>query len=114
MIKKFTIDRSKWIRGAENARLLRTQDNKMCCLGFYSLSCGLNKLQILSKIMPHHIDTYSIPPQMMWLIDGQTYASELAEKLQTANDDMTISNEIRELKIKELFLTQDIEVEFIG
>jgi len=48
------IDRSKWLRGegSQRSKLLREEDGKMCCLGFYALACGLTPEQIKGVSSP--------------------------------------------------------------
>lgn len=49
---KLTIDRQTWIRGDIRSALLRSKDNKMCCLGFLSLACGYTKEEIRDRVTP--------------------------------------------------------------
>ncbi len=51
-LKKFIVQKSKWLRGEGPSRLPRSCDNKMCCLGFVSLACGLERDDILDVSLP--------------------------------------------------------------
>ena len=53
-IKEFTVNRKTWIRGDNlNSYLLRSDDNKMCCLGFFCLASGLTEDQIRNITEPN-------------------------------------------------------------
>lgn len=57
------IDRKKWLRdeGSRRSKLLRGSDGKMCCLGFYSLACGLKEKDIRNFQSPSDIWWKNIP-----------------------------------------------------
>lgn len=50
LVKEFTIDRRRWLRG-EGDGTLRDLDNHRCCIGFYAGACGY----AASKL--YHVDT---------------------------------------------------------
>lgn len=126
-VKKFVIDRSKWLNGelykrAEKANgsapggVLLDAYGRMCCLGFYSKACGAKRLQdeampnYLSKRSKLRLDSRIADPDSWWG-DGPT---PLADKLQTANDTERGRPETREAKIKKLFKTIGVTVTFKG
>ena len=118
-----TIDRAKWLRGEGGwaSRLFRPSDGKMCCLGFYSLVCGLTKEEIADA--SDLTDIFDKPPELR-----QLQQSELDVKLMDVNDmdilnlplPFTTSLEAftteaeRETIIKRLFAEHGVEVVFIG
>ena len=55
--KSFTINRKKWLRGEgdDDSRLLRSTDNKMCCLGFLGKACGISSACLSGRGMPNTI-----------------------------------------------------------
>ena len=117
---KFIIDRNTWLRGEgeDQSKLLRESDGKMCCLGFYSLACGLSKEQINNQVTP--IDLYDsgnkIPEGLDWLAPDNNTLTKQALKLMKINDlpACWISVEDREAKIIAEFASQGIQVEFIN
>lgn len=129
MIKEFKIKRSNWVRGDKGgkSRLLNDQGN-MCCLGFFSVACGLSKSDIddvgePNEITPSPENTDKLPG---WLVKlecdynedendaGYIYFVDEpdTEKLININDDSELSENTREFKIKEIFKSHDIDVEF--
>jgi hypothetical protein len=80
---------------------------KMCCLGFYSLACGLTKGQIANVEMPSNI-AEMLPVEMAWLL------SRTAVEIAKVNDDSLMSDAEREKYLTEKFATHDVEVEFIN
>lgn len=106
---KVVIDRLNWLRGEGSAHsyLLRPADKKQCCLGF--LGQALN------------IDIYGLTsPEktgVTWptgCINEYGLNSLVINNLMRVNDHTNYSDAEREEKIKELFSTIGIEVEFIN
>lgn len=107
---KLTIDRTKWLRGAgcEPSRLLRKEDGKMCCLGFYAKACGLTDDDIVGQPNPSGVNR-ALPDEMLWLF-GQQNNSDECLRLMEEND----SSEVSESKISEIFAKNGVEVEFVN
>lgn len=131
-IKKFTVKRENWLRGEKNdSRLLRYDDNKMCCLGFYARACGIPKKYILDESTPNESygnllnmntrwDSFLISksdvctdPFLISVDDAYTDDSKSANELMKINDDDTISDKTRENRLKKLFLKNGIKVNFV-
>ncbi len=114
---KFTIDRSKWIRGEgwHNTCLYRPKDDKLCCLGFFSLACGLTKEDIANKKAPRDIeDKLHLYPD--WALEVDLYdQGTFLNYIIDVNDELSkyISEEDREKELTNLFSNLGIEVEFI-
>lgn len=113
-MKKLVIDRRLWYRanGATTSLLLR-RDGRMCCLGFYSLACGVPVDDIRGVDEPSSlIDAATgtkLPERMSWLRHQRTdMNSDDSIALQNINDETG-----DEEKIKELFAKHDEEVVFI-
>jgi hypothetical protein len=122
---KFTIDRSKWLRGEgqENSYLLRERDGKMCCLGMFGLACGLETEQIKEIAAPCLVPTDGGPAASFWvkknaaasfLFDEEDENSRACGELMSINDALEIDREAREEKIVEIFAKNGITVEFVG
>ena len=107
---KFTIDRSRWLRGrdadvGEGSRLYRTSDKKMCCMGFYLRRCGMSVTDIQEKSLPRLVET-DLPPSAGWIVGH-------------AENDLAIVNDIRRHKhreraIKTIFKRHGVDVTFKG
>lgn len=124
-MQKLVINRSKWYRGKSSGSKLLREDGKMCCLGFFSLACGLSAGTILNmetpdripSMMPNHLD--EIPKSYRFLYqqneEGGSYftATPIAQEMMATNDSPVLSGEFREQHLKELFLQKDWEVEFV-
>lgn len=111
------IKRSEWLRGegASKSYLLRDDDGMKCCLGFYSLACGLTEEQIRNKdtVAALQLETAcALPETLMWLIGGARWNSEVAISLMDVNDDETKSDVEREAFIIEEFAKHGVTVRF--
>lgn len=115
-IKKFTIDRSKWLNGElykryENADKdapegqLKDHSGRMCCLGFYSQACGVVGLR--SKSMPDELASKERDKLDFYIINNQYDYSG-------CNDNTRLTTTQRESKLKELFAKRNIKVTFKG
>jgi len=113
---KLVIDRSRWIRGLDPraSYLIRREDQKMCCLGFYGLACGVPSEELLGKFSPNDSKTFAaLQP---WLIsewsalEGMLSAS--CNNLMRYNDSILYDSN-REKLITLEFAKHGVEVEFI-
>jgi hypothetical protein len=116
-VKSFTVDRSKWIRGQGNEKsYLLLEDGSMCCLGFYGEACGVDRHRLLDRTSPSNILTIGSPPWDTILIhvhpQGRVDTAPCID-LMTINDDTSISDDVRELRLTEIFKQIGIEVVFI-
>lgn len=129
---KLEIDRAKWLRGELDSKLLRERDQKMCCLGFYSLACGLTKDNILEYCEPNqpfeNAKNLRVPTDMKGLVETETEECELADgsfrtdtyysitgisqQLMRVNDDVNLTDAQREARITQLFAEIAVEVSF--
>jgi len=112
---KLVIDRKQWLRGEGGHRsyLLRKSDRKMCCLGFFSLACGLREDQILGVVSPR--DLLDSPTQMSFLFDDEGLSSSfVGDHLMATNDDPSLHDADREKNITRLFAENGIEVSFVN
>lgn len=123
-VKKFVVKRSKWFRGqGDEQSRLQTNNNKMCCLGFYAKECGLKKKHIIDVASPSKIE-YDI--RILWksflfnrkeaeLADDLIRISDsnITNDLMEINDSEVISEKIRERQLKDLFKAQGIKLKFI-
>jgi hypothetical protein len=115
MVRNLTIEREKWGRGT-----LCDDYGSLCCLGFYGLALGVPKKDMLNHGVPGQVACYRHQPEAAWLLDGDgdpavVGASHpvLAQKLMTANDDLSLSQGERESKIKAGFALAGITVTFV-
>lgn len=126
---KLVIDRQRWLRGEGGGRsmLLRPDDNKMCCLGFYCARNNLPKELIEEVTSPMELQfDRSDPPKFLTALvempdDGRSsYDSEICNLLMNANDAIVGQSKLvfdepdREQQIKRLFEDIGVEVEFIN
>jgi len=114
-MKKLTISRKRWLRGegAGQSYLLRPDDKKMCCLGFYLRSCGVSAKEISGKGSPTEIK--QLPKQAEWLsvelVEDPLRTSDSCGLLMTHNDNIGGKN--KEAAIKELFASHKVDVTFV-
>ena len=120
---KLIIDRSKWLRGegAEKSALLRPEDGKLCCLGFYAQVCGIEAEAMSGASTPTDVPDHDgmWGPSADWLFDHE-YGDVSADchRLMKCNDYFSIFDEIneedRERDIAAIFAQYGVEVEFVG
>lgn len=117
---KLIIDRTKWLRGEGEGKsfLFRPEDEKMCCLGFYGLACGLSQEElsgIKNPGAPGIIEKFpdwliQLKPARRWF----DQVSEACGSLIIINDKEGIFEKDREKQIQVIFAKNGVEVEFIG
>lgn len=121
-IKKFTIKRSEWARGVARSPLDRNcllNDKGMkCCLGFYSLACGLQPENIKNFGSPSEVTDYEGKIWDTFLLEKSNFGesrsndSEICNDLIAVNDGLS-TDKFKEEQIVDIFATQDIKVKFI-
>jgi len=87
---------------------LLDEEGRMCCLGFYSVACGLQEDQILNIGTPAHVAP--LPEEMEWLIDEKGHNSAECNVLMRTNDQRDDND--RERLIAFYFDLRDIAVTF--
>jgi hypothetical protein len=110
---ELVIDRKRWLRGegAAASKLLRPEDGKMCCLGFYGLSCGLGEAELLDACTPGSRGGMALWPAWMGSRDEGADNRGLAWdvwQLMSFNDD-----EPTESKIAAIFARHGVTVRFV-
>lgn len=135
-MQKLVIDRQRWLRGetANKSYLLRLEDCKMCCLGFYCLMLGFTEEEIQNLTTPsastHLCSETSLDPLIDYIegdeeIEDHYTDSQLCEYFTALNDSPLqqqdfgyryLENEQeREEQIATLFRKElGVEVEFIN
>lgn len=125
---KFTIDRSKWLRGLGSERFtyLRTPEGNMCCLGFVCIQLGVHPADILNHRIPISVvdpgGSHGLsgePPEPMvgvLLRPGfpKWAQTDLTREAVDINDDDTISNHERERHLRYLFKKHGHTIVFKG
>lgn len=115
------INRAEWLRGEgpDDSFLLRTKDNKRCCVGIYLRELGVpdsvlsgmgaaDQPRVADKLDPEH-----------WLLSDDHTATELYDtndtEIQPDSDDPIYRDESeREAKIARLFAKHGVFVTFKG
>lgn len=136
-VKKFTVVRKRWLRGAgfggsslRTMYILPSGEAKycMCVLGFYLEACGAPPPSLLGLGMP--ADWVRRPANNLsplerqhllrrtgadWLLNAtMENNSTKAQMLMSVNDDdVKWRGKIREARLKELFAEQGIELRFV-
>lgn len=124
-----TVERHRWYRGQkQGSMLLRNQDNKMCCLGFAALACGLGPKQIRGIPTPAAVSGAEAVPVWLNLITkgvgetltlvtkemGETLTdSPLCLSLMGANDSEYTSDAVKEELIAEEGLNAGLKFVFV-
>lgn len=113
---KFTVKRSEWLRGEgnENSYLLRNEDNKMCCLGFYSLQCEIKKESISGTKCPrglhNDLGALEFDKYPEWMKD--LHSQDLGF-IMIINDQIDLTDSEREPQLTEIFKRNGDEITFV-
>lgn len=114
LLKTLRIERKFWGRGHETGGYLLREDDsqRMCCLGFYAIACGLSKKAIRGVGTPEGVSHRAkIRNKAAWnlLFDRETDVFRLTRN----NDDGTSDTE-KESLIKKGFAKLGVKVRFVG
>ncbi len=115
---KFTVKRDEWFRGkgATLSKLLNN-DGYKCCLGFYSLACGLKEEDIQDKIAPMDLTReLLLSTDLNKLVEdrqGYLFNTSYCNKLMTTNAAVYLTDAEREVELTKLFAEIGIEVKFV-
>ncbi len=110
---KVIIDRRRWWRGQTSKESeLQKDGGQRCCLGFACLALGLNEDQILRCCYPaktfHELKGLT---ELQWGIIRNT---EFSKEAAIVNDDATITDKVREAKLKEMAFEAGFVFEFVN
>lgn len=115
-IKTLTIKRSEWGRGpftlsGGGPRRLLNLEGFKCCLGFFSLACGVPAKEILGASGPDNLkkDDQEKIPQLVFLEEHTALTIEAVK----INDDPFIEEAEREQKLSELFRKKGVKLKFV-
>jgi hypothetical protein len=105
-VTAFTIYRDHWLHGegSQESFLLRSGDEKMCCIGFYGRACGVSRDELLGMKSPD--DLCHLPNEMKWLNRRRPFNALVRINDSPADDSL------REQKIAFIFATRGIRVIF--
>jgi hypothetical protein len=108
-LDKLTINRTEWLRGEGSmySYLRRASDQKKCCIGILLCALDVKEETLLSK---HAVQDLFIklPAEQNWLNDRSKM-----ESFYRQNDNTTITEEEREVRLTDLFAEQGIVVTFV-
>lgn len=116
-MQKVIVERSYWLRGEgeENSKLLRTEDGKMCCLGFVCLAFGKTEDDIAECEAPSCFSSHSgrkigfgTP-----LIQEDGSEPQAVVSAMQVNDHRHMDESQRESELKRLLLVVGVDLEFV-
>lgn len=104
------VDRSRWLRGEGEKRslLLRTTDDKMCCLGFACLAAGHTIEEISDMATPSEL---AREREVIVLLPD--YKSVVMGDVMSVNDGERYEEDEREAYIAEQLATLGIAMTFV-
>ncbi len=109
---KFTVDRRTWARGSGGSRLLSREDSTRCCIGFGCSQLGVPDSLLLGKGVVRSLPQNTRPAEFQGL--GKATEFEWVVEAYEANDDPTLSEDGREVKLKKLAASAGHEFEFVN
>ncbi len=110
---KFTVFRDSWARGASDGQLYA--DGERCCLGFLGLACGLSDEDMDGIGTPQNVKPPAWPKTLVASVldeEGEYTDSYLCGQIISTNDDEELEDPEREARLRSLFASGGIEVEF--
>jgi hypothetical protein len=99
---KLVIDRHRWFRGSIHK--MRTRNGLCCILGFLGEQCGVSDWELEEHYLP-------LDPNVLWPVWART---SMAVNVTQINDDPTITDSLREERLKNRLNTLGVELEFIN
>lgn len=108
-LKSFRVSKRMWFRGhgigkdePHNSELIRSADNKKCCLGFFCLQAGVPRHLLIDTATPSCI---AIPvPQLVTHDDDLAYDDKpTVRAIMSVNDDVEITDPQRITRLRKLF-----------
>lgn len=123
-IETLTISRKRWLTAKdidEGKRLYswlyRSEDRKMCCLGFLGRACGAKVSQLRNIGEPDRVPSVNWPKGMLVpreYYPNKTYNAGFVYDMMRVNDNPKLTARQREKEIKRLFKTYlNITVKFV-
>lgn len=122
---RVVINRSMWLRGtgSHSSFLVRYSDEKMCCLGFLGIACGIDKAEMVGRTSPsdisrdicHKWPEGSLVPHQSGsyvVTKGGLSNSKIIRDAIEHNDDQSIDETSREILLKKDLLELGIQLEF--
>jgi hypothetical protein len=106
---KFTIDRTKWLRGEYLSLLLRPGDGMMCCIGQVCEQIGIDRRHLRNCGV-----VFNLPPGDMDNFRDSMGDEFRADAAYSINDDSHIPDDEREKMLAEHFGKFNHEIEFIN
>lgn len=101
-----TVRRSRWLRGEGStySSLYRSEDGRMCCLGFACEALGYQVEDIRDISSPNELDTPTIWEGLEALerFNGDYVCGPVTRQLMEYNDDKLLPDSEREAKIAAL------------
>lgn len=127
-LTKLVIDRREWLRGT-GAGQLCDYDNKKCCLGFASAKIGFSEDEMRNITVPIDLVSNELKFTCLlggspivktgkktfghnkWLLNSGKRTSDVL-KAEQINDDTSITDKVRESKLKKLFAKHGCKLTF--
>jgi hypothetical protein len=111
MITAFEVDRARWGQGA----LLR-KDDKMCCLGFLSVACGVPTTALGSRSFPDSrwVAEYGVPRVFTGFTSYSSVDMSPTYRAAATNDSDNLSLAEKEAVLIKLFAEHNIILTFTG
>ena len=115
---RFTVKRSKWVRGSKEAKYgrvgLLNENGNMCCLGFVCKKLGASNDDIYGVGFPSGVLNSQTTTKFLDMFpdDSDThrqYEDDAAE----INDDKDLAPNTREARLKKLFRSRGHELVFV-
>lgn len=111
---KFIVDRQKWYRGSGHANsALLLYNGTRCCIGFVGNQCGIKDSEMLNKFTSSHSAEGKEELLLMWPIWMRENSGDISFAY-AVNDDTEMSDKKREDTLKEIFIRNGDEIEFVG
>ena len=115
--KKVKVSRKKWLRGGTDSYLVNS-DGCMCCLGFAANQISrITKEDMNMAVTPEEVyqkESFLTEPRSTNAWGGKSIRdNRFAHRAMIINDNPTISDKMRESRLKRLFKSNGVELTFV-
>jgi len=108
----FFVDRCTWLRGSSNNSYLLDNNGNRCCLGFVCTQLSIKDYDMELEAEP--FDSSNNTVLIPILLDENHNNNILSRRAMIINDDGTINDHVREVKLERLFEEYGLRINFFS
>lgn len=111
----YIVKRSEWLRGEGGvvSCLLRSSDHKRCCIGFVGQQLGIRDGALAGQRTAIDTKVVAWPTWMLMKSELINVSETDIDKAYRINDAQCLTDEQREVELKEIFASNGDTIEFV-